>query len=91
MFQYLETHLMSAESVRLIREGIAFSVKVEDREHSCLISDGALQHLYAFEGTTLDFLHVYRAYETRIHGVARQLILNGKAEPLLVLMATHFH
>ncbi len=81
---------MSMESIRLIREGIAFSIKVEDTEHPCLISDCALKYLYAFEGTTLDFLHVYRAYENKIHNVAKQLILSGQAESLLVLRAMHF-
>ena len=93
---------MTFKSLRDIPEGIAFSVEIENRKHSCLIADCALKRLYAFEGTTLDFQDVYRAYETRIHGVARKLILNGLAgpelegdpttdpQPLLVLRAPHF-
>lgn len=91
---------MTFKSYREIPEGIAFSVEIENKKHSCLIADCALKRLYAFEGTTLDFQDVYRAYETRIHGVARKLILNGSValeaesetdpRPLLVLRAPHF-
>jgi hypothetical protein len=71
---------MTIKSLRIIPEGVAFSVEIENKKHSCLIAEGALKRLYAFGGTTLDCLDVYRAYETRIHGVARKLILNGAAE-----------
>jgi hypothetical protein len=71
---------MTFKSLRIIPEGIAFSVEIENKKHSCLIADSALKRLYAFGGTTLDCLDVYRAYETRIHGVARKLILDGAAE-----------
>ena len=81
--------VMSAGPVDSNSDGIAFSVRIEDIEHRCLISDCALKHLYAFEGTTLDLLHVYRAYEARIHAVARQMILSGGNAPL-VLQAMHF-
>jgi hypothetical protein len=73
-------------------QGVTFSVRIAGMEHSCMIADCALKRLYAFEGTTLDIEHVYRAYETEIHQTARNLILSGKAEPqpLLILRAPHF-
>jgi hypothetical protein len=71
-------------------QGVIFSIRIEGTEHSCLIADCALKRLYAFEGTTLDIQHVYQAYEPKIHHVARNLILSGKTEPLLVLRAPHF-
>jgi hypothetical protein len=82
---------MTFESLCMIPQGIAFSVRIENREHSCLITDCALKRLYAFEGTTLDLEDVYRAYETEIHGVARRLISNGEAASLLVLRAPDFN
>ncbi|RXZ32887.1 DUF1488 family protein [Oxalobacteraceae bacterium CAVE-383] len=72
------------------QQGIIFSIRIEGTEHSCLIADCALKRLYAFEGTTLDIQHVYQAYQPKIHHVARNLILSGKSEPLLVLRAPHF-
>jgi hypothetical protein len=81
---------MTFESLSSRPRGVAFSIRIENMEHSCLIANCALRRLYAFEGTTLDSRDVYRAYETEIHGVARRLILSGKAEPLLVLRAPHF-
>jgi hypothetical protein len=73
-------------------QGVTFSVRIAGKEHSCMIADCALKRLYAFEGTTLDIEHVYRAYETEIHKIARNLILSGHAEaqPLLILRASHF-
>lgn len=82
---------MTFESLCMTPQGVAFSIQIGEREHSCLITDCALKRLYAFEGTTLDFEDVYRAYETEIHGVARKLISNGKAASPLVLRAPDFN
>ena len=82
---------MTFESLCMIPQGVAFSIQIGEREHSCLITDCALKRLYAFEGTTLDFEDVYRAYETEIHGVARKLILNGEVASPLVLRAPNFN
>jgi hypothetical protein len=82
---------MTFEAPCMISQGIAFSIQIEDREHSCLITDCALKRLYAIEGTTLDFEDVYRAYETEIHGVARKLISTGAVASPLVLRAPDFN
>jgi hypothetical protein len=82
--------LQSLSRPRPPTQGVVFSIRIEGTEHSCLIADCALKRLYAFEGTTLDIQHVYQAYEPKIHHVARNLILSGKTEPLLVLRAPHF-
>jgi hypothetical protein len=85
---------MQAGSLQLSRRpaplhGVTFSVRISGMEHSCMIADCALKRLYAFEGTTLDIEHVYRAYESEIHKIARGLILSakGKPQPLLILRA----
>jgi hypothetical protein len=82
---------MTFKSLCMTPQGIAFSIRIEDREHSCLITGCALKRLYAFEGTTLDFEDVFRAYESEIHGVARKLISNGEAASPLVLQAPDFN
>jgi hypothetical protein len=88
----LQSPLQSGSAQAAPLQGVAFSIRIDGAEHSCMIADCALKRLYAFEGTTLDIQHVYQAYETKIHKVARNLILSGKAEPrpLLVLRAPHF-
>ena len=79
------------QSLRLVPDGIAFSVHIDDTEHACLIADCALERLYACKGTTLNLQHVYHAYESKIHGVAKQRILSGRASSPLVLTEIDFH
>ncbi|HEY4318206.1 MAG TPA: hypothetical protein VGN04_11425 [Herbaspirillum sp.] len=84
------TSLQSLSRQQVPAQGVVFSIRIEGTEHSCLIADCALKRLYAFEGTTLDIQHVYQAYQPKIHNVARNLILKGETEPLLILRAPHF-
>ncbi len=71
-------------------EGVMFTVEVGFTYRKCLVSKNALSHLRRKNGGQLDFLQTYRAFEDRIHGVARRLVVAGESGSPLILGAAYF-
>jgi hypothetical protein len=70
-------------------EGVAFSVVVEFKDHPCLVSKEALFEL-SRQDPNLDMLKAYKAYESKIQGIARRLVTAGVPGSPLVLQSKHF-
>lgn len=70
--------------------GILFRVSAGFSERECIISRNALAHLGRSQSRTMDFMHIYKACETRIHKVARRMIVAGESASPLVLGAAYF-
>lgn len=80
----------STPAPRLTRNGVAFTVTVEFKEHKCLISPETLIKLCQSQDPQLDLIATYRAYEGRIRGVARRLIAAGVAGSPMRLESKYF-
>lgn len=74
-----------------VKEGVAFEVTVESACRECVVTMEALAHLRRMHGFSMDLMHVYRAFEARIHSVARRLVFSGVHASPLVLEPHCFH
>jgi hypothetical protein len=72
-------------------DGIPFAVTVCGDQKECVVTLDALEHLRRMHGFTLDLNHIYRAFEGKIHSVARGLIFSGKRGAPLILGPQVFH
>jgi hypothetical protein len=69
----------------LTGDGVAFSVLVEYKFHECLVSPEALSNLSQSVDKELDLIATYSAYEAKITGVARRLVMAGvNSTPILL-------
>lgn len=69
----------------LTSDGVTFSVLVEYKFHECLVSPEALSNLSQSIGKELDLIATYSAYEAKITGVARRLVMAGvNSTPILL-------
>ncbi len=74
----------------LADEGVFFTVTAGFFERECIISKNALAHLCQMQGHAMNFMNTYRAFEARIHSVARRLVVAGENSSPLILGATYF-
>lgn len=76
----------------LTQEGILFTVVVDSVCRDCMVSnDGlhALSDLRSIDDADVDMLDLFHAYEARINGVARRLVVARVAgNPLIMSRAT---
>ena len=75
---------------QVAEEGITFTVEVGFTDRACLVSRNALAHLRRANGGPTDAMATYRAFEDRIHSVARRLVVAGVSGTPLVLGAACF-
>lgn len=75
---------------RLTRAGILFSVVVEYRHYRCLVPAATLAVLSHSKDPQLDLLTTYRAFQTKIEGVARRVINAGVAGVPVVVSSEYF-
>lgn len=69
----------------LTKAGILFSVTVEFKQYQCLVPATTLSDLSHSKDPKLDLLDTYRAFQSKIEGVARRLISAGlEGKPLVV-------
>jgi len=69
----------------LTKAGILFSVTVEFKQYQCLVPATTLSDLSHSQDPKLDLLDTYRAFQSKIEGVARRLISAGlEGKPLVV-------
>lgn len=77
---------------KVTKEGILFTVQVEYVSHSCIVTRDALQELSqlkSVDNTDAELLELFRAYEARINGVARRLVVaRVQGTPLRMSRAT---
>ncbi|WP_395824325.1 DUF1488 family protein [Collimonas sp.] len=70
---------------RLTNAGVLFSVVVEFQQYQCLVPRATLSNLSHSTDPKLDLLGTYRAFQSKIEGVARRLIGAGiVGQPLIV-------
>lgn len=83
---------MNSTSMRpcLADGGIFFKVNAGFTERECIISRNALAHLGRLRGRSMDLMNIYNAFETKIHGVARRLVIAGESASPLILGAAYF-
>lgn len=74
----------------LTSDGVTFNVLVEYKFHDCLVSPEALSNLSQLVGKELDLLETYKAYETKIAGVARRLVMAGVTGSPILLSPQNF-
>jgi len=74
----------------LTADGVTFNVLVEYKFHDCLVSPEALSNLSQLVGKELDLIATYKAYETKIAGVARRLVMAGVAGSPILLGPLNF-
>jgi hypothetical protein len=75
---------------RLTNAGILFSVTVEFQQYQCLVPATTLSDLSHSKDPKLDLLDTYRAFQTKIEGVARRLIGAGIIGKPLVIGSGYF-
>lgn len=76
---------------RVADDGVTFSVEVGFTDRECIVSKNALARLgRATSSDQLDYLSTYRAFEDRIHSVARRMVVAGASGTPLVLGASCF-
>lgn len=61
----------------LTGDGVTFTVTVEYKEHDCVVSQEALSNLCQSADKALDLIATYEAYEKKINGVARRMVMAG--------------
>ncbi|PUA19977.1 DUF1488 family protein [Glaciimonas sp. PCH181] len=76
---------------RLTRAGILFSVIVNYQHYQCLVPAATLAALSHSKDPKLDLLNTYRAFQTKIEGVARRVINAGVAGVPVVVSSGYFH
>lgn len=76
---------------RLTRAGILFSVVVDYQHYQCLVSATTLADLSHSKDPKLDLLDTYRAFQTKIEGVARRVISAGVAGVPVLVGSGYFH
>jgi hypothetical protein len=74
----------------LTADGVAFSVTVEYKLHDCVVSQEALSDLCQSDDKELDMMATYGAYEARINGVARRLVMAGITGFPILLRSQNF-
>jgi hypothetical protein len=74
----------------LTDDGVTFSVMVEYKLHDCLVSPEALGNLSQSVATDLDLIATYGAYEAKINGVARRLVMAGVTTSPILLGPKNF-
>lgn len=74
----------------LADEGIVFTVTAGFFERDCIISKNALAYLCQIQGHAMNFMNTYRAFEARIHSVARRLVIAGESASPLILGTAYF-
>lgn len=82
----------SSTEPRLTNEGITFTVVVDSVKHECLITPQALHRLCArkSDGSDVDMMEVFHAFEANINGIARRLVAAGVAGSPLVMRPETF-
>jgi hypothetical protein len=75
----------------LIKDGIAFTVRVDCVNRDCLISNAALAKLSQLRSGASDPMEVYRAFEATINGVARRMVAANVPGTPLQLGPDSFH
>ncbi len=77
-------------ATRRTNAGIVFSVVVEFQEYRCLVPRATLSYLSHSIDPKLDLLGTYRAFQTKIEGVARRLIGAGIVGKPLIISSDYF-
>lgn len=70
------THFATSQPL-LTGEGVAFTVRVDSLDRTCLITNDALQELSrlkAKDSPQASMMDVFHAFEATINGVARRLV-----------------
>lgn len=75
----------------VLNDGVAFEVAAGNLYRECVVTMEALAHLRRMHGFSMDLTNVYRAFEARIHSVARRLVFTGAEASPLVLGPQVFH
>jgi len=69
----------------LTENGVAFTVSVDFVKRDCVISRDALAKLSQLQAGMVDLMETFRAFETKINGVARRMVVaNVKGTPLQI-------
>jgi len=74
----------------LTAEGVEFTVTVEYVIHNCVISREILSKLSHSEDKSVDFLDTFRAFQAKINGVARRMVMAGVGGSPIVLGLQNF-
>lgn len=78
----------------LTDEGVCFAVTVDSLHRECLVSKEALQQLSMLGNRGAeepDAIETFRAFESKINGVARRLVAAGvQGTPLVLTNSTFF-
>ncbi len=75
----------------LTDDGVRFSVKIELRIRSCLVTTEALHFVAREHGFSMDAINTYYAFEAKINSTARSLVFRGATDYPLVLGPGSFH
>lgn len=76
---------MMQSTAMLTENGVAFTVSVDFVKRDCIISRDALAKLSHLQAGMVDLMETFRAFEAKINGVARRMVVaNVKGSPLQI-------
>ncbi|MGZ3236932.1 MAG: DUF1488 family protein [Burkholderiaceae bacterium] len=74
---------MNQSTPVLTENGVAFTVNVDFVQRDCIITKDALTKLAQLQSGMVDLMETFHAFEAKINGVARRMVVaNVKGTPL---------